>query len=186
MTDESTTPQEEHQGQTEEVEQNSLEERIEQLEKECEEFKSLALRKQADFENYQKRAVREQEQQRRYAATGIASDLLEVVDNLERAIEAAQKSGEKGSLVEGVAMVLSQFLDALKRHGVSRMEDLIGKPFDLERHQAVLRQPTDEHPPNSIVAVIKQGYMLHDRVLRPADVSVAALPPKQEAEQEQK
>lgn len=166
-------------------EMTALKQKLEELELERNQFRALAQRSQADFENYQKRAQRDLEQQIRYACSPLALDLLDVLDNLERATSAAQKAGEGGSLVEGVLMVQSQFLDTLRRYGITRMEDLEGSTFDLDRHQALLRQPTADHPPNTIVAVLKQGYMIHDRVLRPADVAVAApVPEEQEAKSE--
>lgn len=155
-------------------ERTALKQQVEELEQDRNQFKALAQRLQADFENYQKRTQREREQERRYAASGFALDLLNAVDNLERAIEAAKSSDDGGSLVEGVSMVVSQILDTLRRQGVTRMEDLIGQPFNPDQHQALLSQPSGEHSPNTIVAVLKQGYMIHERVLRPADVAVAA------------
>jgi molecular chaperone GrpE len=138
-----------------------------------------ALRAKADFENYQKRMQRDLAVERRYAAGLLASDLLGVLDNLERATAAAKKAGETGSLVQGVAMVHTQFLDALRRHGITRME-AEGKPFDPMQHQAVMEQPSADHPPMTVVAVLEPGYQLHDRVLRPARVAVSTAPAKDE------
>ena len=93
-------------------------------------------------------------------------------DNLERAVAAAQQAGETGPLVDGVALVQSQFLDLLKRYGVIPI-DALGKPFDPNMHQAVMQQPAKDQPPNTVVQVIERGFMNQDRVLRPAKVVVS-------------
>jgi molecular chaperone GrpE len=154
----------------------ALRERTAALEKERDEFRTLLQRTRADFENYQKRAQREASQERRYWHGPLALDLLPILDNFERAVAAARQAGETGPLVQGVAMVQSQILDALRRHGITRIEAQ-GQPFDPNLHQAVMQQPTRAQPPNTVVQVLEQGFMLHDRVLRPARVVVAVAPP---------
>jgi molecular chaperone GrpE len=149
-----------------------LRSRAAQAERERDQFRALAQHTRADFENYQKRAQRDLAQERRYAQTPLATDLLAAMDNLERAMEAARQAGETGPLVQGVAMVHAQLLDSLRRHGVSRIEAL-GRPFDPNLHQAVMQQPSAEYPPNTVVQVLEQGYTIHDRVLRPARVAVS-------------
>jgi molecular chaperone GrpE len=139
-------------------------------------YLDLAQRTRADFENYQKRMQRDLAVERRYAQAPLAADLLAVLDNLERATAAAQQAGEKGPLVQGVAMVHSQMLDVLRRHGVTRM-NAQGQPFDPNLHQAVMEQPTDEYPPMTVIQVLEHGYTIHDRVLRPARVVVSKAPP---------
>src|SRR5205814_7266097 len=108
-----------------------------------------------------------------------ALGLLPVLDNLERATVAAKQANETGPLVQGVAMVLTQLRDLLRRHGITPIEAL-GQSFNPNLHQAVLQQPTKEHPPFTVVNVLEQGYTLHDRVLRPASVAVAVAPPEEE------
>jgi molecular chaperone GrpE len=139
---------------------------------ERDQFLSLLQRTRADFENYQKRNQKEREQERRYFVSGLAGDLLPVIDNLERATAAAKQAGEQGPLVQGVGLVQSQFLDILKRHGVTRIE-AEGKPFDPNLHQAVMQQAAPGKPPSTVVQVLEQGYTIHDRVLRPAKVAVS-------------
>jgi molecular chaperone GrpE len=95
-----------------------------------------------------------------------------VLDNLERATAAARQAGETGPLVEGVAMVLNQLLDLLRRHGITRI-DALGQPFDPNLHQAVMQQPSPDQPANTVLQVAEHGYLIHDRVLRPASVIVA-------------
>jgi molecular chaperone GrpE len=142
-------------------------------EQERDEYKDKYLRARADFDNYQKRTSREMAQERRYAHAGLAQDLLPVLDNFDRATEAARQAGETGPLVQGVALVRSQILDLLRRHGITPI-DAAGKPFDPNLHEAVMQKPTAEQPPNSVVQVLEQGFMVHDRVLRPAKVIVSA------------
>jgi molecular chaperone GrpE len=156
---------------------DALRARVQAAEQERDQYLDLATRTRADFENYQKRMQRDLATERRFAQVPLASDLLGALDNLERATAAAEKAGEKGPLVQGVAMVHSQLLDVLRRHGVTRMEAL-GQPFDPNLHQAVLQQPSKEHPPMTVVQVLEPGYLIHDRVLRPARVAVSTAPPE--------
>lgn len=151
-----------------------LEARVRQLEKEREEFLNLAKSRQAEFENYQKRQSREMQQEKKYAQEPLARDLLPPIDNLQRAVQAA--TGEaKSPLAQGVAMVLQQIIEVLKRHGVKPVEAL-HQSFDANHHQAVNQVPTSDHPPMTVVQVHQGGYILHDRVLRPASVGVSVSP----------
>jgi molecular chaperone GrpE len=135
-------------------------------------FKDLAQRTRAEFENYQKRNQREREQERLYMAGEFVREILPVLDNLERATAAARQAGEKGPLVQGVGLVHQQFLDLLKRHGVTPI-DAEGKPFDAGLHQALAQQPTADKPANTVLQVVEQGYLHQGRVLRPAKVLVS-------------
>jgi molecular chaperone GrpE len=139
---------------------------------ERDQYLTLLQRTQADFENYQKRNQRERDQERRFAHFGLARELLTVLDNLERATAAAQQAKESGPLVQGVAMVQNQLLELMRRHGITPIEAL-GKPFDPNLHQAVMQEPTDTAPPNTVTKVLERGFMIHDRVLRPAHVVVS-------------
>src|SRR5262249_25081932 len=121
---------------------------------ERDQFYDLAARKQAEFENYQKRMQRERETERKYAFGPLALDLLPIFDNLDRAVSAAKQAGDAGPLVQGVAMVVTQFLDLLKRYGITRI-DAEGKLFDPNLHQAVMQKPAADVPPNTIVQVIE-------------------------------
>jgi molecular chaperone GrpE len=150
----------------------ALKERAATLEQERNDFRNLLQHTRADFENYQKRAQRDLAQERRYAHGPLAHDLLPIFDNFERALEAARQAGETGPLVQGVTMVQSQILDILKRHGITRIEAL-GQPFDPNLHEAVSQQPSDQKP-NTVLQVLENGFMIHDRVLRPARVIVSA------------
>jgi molecular chaperone GrpE len=140
---------------------------------ERDQYLELAARTKAEFENYQKRNQRDRELDRKYAFGPLALDLLPLLDNLDRAVFAAKQAGETGPLVQGVAMVQAQFLDLLKKNGITRI-DCAGKPFDPNLHQAVVQKPTNDVEPNIVVQVIEQGFMNQDRVLRPAKVIVSA------------
>ena len=139
---------------------------------ERDQYLDLAARTRAEFENYQKRMQREREQERKYAFGPLAESLLPILDNLDRALQAGKQAGETGPLVQGVAMVQVQFLELLKRNGITRI-DSEGKPFDPNLHQAVMQKPVADVEPNTIVQVIEQGFLNQDRVLRPAKVVVS-------------
>lgn len=140
---------------------------------ERDQFLDLLQRTKAEFENYQKRAQKDREQERRYMYGPLVFDFLPVLDNLERAVVAAKQAGETGPLVQGVALVQNQFLELLKRYGITRI-DALGKPFDPNIHQAVMQQPNPQQPANTVLQVLEQGFMNQDRVLRPAKVIVSA------------
>jgi molecular chaperone GrpE len=152
---------------------------------ERDQFLTLLQRTQADFDNYQKRNQREREQERRYGPGILALDLLPVLDNFNRAVDAARKANESGPLMQGVGMIQGQLLDVLKRHGITPIEAQ-GQPFDPNLHQAVMQQPSDTLPPNSVASVLEQGFMIHDRVLRPARVGVTVAPAGKEVAAEGK
>jgi molecular chaperone GrpE len=157
------------------AELESLRMQLRAAEQARDDYLKLARQIQADFVDYQKRNARDLATERRYAQIPLAADLLPVLDNLERALDAAQKAGDNGPLAQGVAMVQTQLLDILRRHGVSRLE-AAGQPFDAEFHKAVMQQPTTEQPPQTVLQVLEPGYMFHERLLRPASVIVAVAP----------
>jgi molecular chaperone GrpE len=153
----------------------ALRARASELERERDQFLELLQRTRADFENYQKRVQRDLQQERRYADGALALELLPAIDSLERAFEEARKRDDNDPLAKGVGMVLAQLYAALRGRHIIRMEPLLA-PFDPNYHQAVMQEPTGEHPPNSVLRILQPGYMIHDRVLRPASVVVAAPP----------
>ena len=158
---------------------DALKERAASLEQERDDFRNLLQHTRADFENYQKRAQRDIANERRYAHGPLALDLLPIFDNFERALAAAKQAGETGPLVQGVALIQNQVLDILKRHGITLIEAK-GKPFDPNLHQAVMQQPSKE-PPHTVLDVLENGFMIHDRVLRPARVIVSAPAPAEKS-----
>jgi len=130
------------------------------------------LRHAAELENYKKRSVRERDDAARYANEMLLKDLLPVVDNLERAVAHASGGGNGKPLVEGVEMVLRSLLDTLAKHGVSQMI-AVGQSFDPAKHEAIAQVESEDHEPNSVVEELHKGYLLRERLLRPALVSVA-------------
>jgi molecular chaperone GrpE len=146
----------------------------------------LYLRAMADLENYRKRAQREREETIRFANENILRELLPVLDNLERAVEHAGKEGSgTNGLLQGVEMTLGQFSKILEKSGIVPVA-ATGLPLDTTRHEAVGQVETKEFAPNTVVQILQKGYLLNDRLLRPAMVLVAKTPPKQEEEVELK
>jgi molecular chaperone GrpE len=148
-------------------------ENLRQRADERDKYLDLLQRTQADFDNYQKRNRRELELERKYALTPLARDLLPVLDNFERALAAVS---EENSLTQGVRMVRSQLLDILRRHHIVPIE-CQGHPFDPNKHEAMMEEPTADQPPGTVLRVLEPGFLYHDRVLRPAKVVVAKAPP---------
>lgn len=145
----------------------------EELKAQLDEARDRALRLQADWENYRKRARRELDEERQYADLKLLTDLLPVLDNMQRAIEAASSTTEGAGLLAGFKLVKQQLDNVLSQHHCVRIEAL-GKPFDPHLHEAVLQQPTTEHAPHTVLGVARDGYLLFDRVIRPAQVIVSA------------
>ena len=146
-----------------------------ELRTQLDEARDRALRLQADWENYRKRARRELDEERRYADLRLLTDLLPVLDNMQRAIESASQTSSGGGLLEGFKLVKQQLDNVLSQHDCKRIEAL-GQPFDPHLHEAVMQQPSAEHAPHTVLGVVRDGYLLHDRVVRPAQVIVAAPP----------
>jgi molecular chaperone GrpE len=153
----------------------SAESEIEKLRTDLEEAGDRLLRAQAELENYRKRARRELDDSLRYAAMPLLRDLLPVIDNLGRALAAAEKSAEKSGLIDGVKLVAQSLEAVLARHDCKRI-DALGKPFDPAFHEAISQQPSADHPPQTVLLVAQDGYTLHDRVVRPAQVIVSTAP----------
>jgi len=149
-------------------------EEIDLLQKERDELKNQVLRIQADFANYQKRARQQAEEVRTYAIGSLAQEVLGSIDNLERAIEALRASANEG-ITSGLDMVQKQLLGILAKYGVEPIAAL-EQPFDPNFHEAIMQQPSAEHPEGTVVAELGKGYKIHDRVLRPSKVAVSVKP----------
>jgi molecular chaperone GrpE len=145
------------------------------LEAELAAAKDAALRAQADAMNMQRRAEQEIEKARKFALERICGDLLSVIDNLERALEAAGENGGNDSLLEGIELTRKGFMDILEKHGVQSVDPL-GEPFDPETAQAMSMVEQPDAEPNSVIAVMQKGYTLNGRLLRPAMVMVSKAP----------
>jgi molecular chaperone GrpE len=131
------------------------------------------LRLQAEMQNLRARTAREIADERRYAALPIVRELLPVIDNIDRAIDAAEKAGEAENLLEGFRLVRQQLATILAQHHCERI-DADGQPFDPHIHEAILQQPSADVPAGHVMMVTQEGYKLHDRVARPAQVIVSS------------
>jgi molecular chaperone GrpE len=147
-----------------------------QAQLERDEFFSQLQRSRAEFANFQKRAKSQADTDRNYAVGSLARDLLEGLDNLERAVEALRASAPAG-IVEGLTMVHKQLLATLAKHGVEPI-DALGQPFDPNQHEALTQQPDAGVPEGTVVAELGKGYRIRDRVLRPSKVAVSIKPAK--------
>lgn len=147
-------------------------------------LKDQLLRALAETENTRRRAAREREETSKYAITGFARDLLTVVDNLRRALDALPEESRKdeslAAFIEGIEMTEREFLAVLERHGIRRIEPL-GERFDHRYHQAMYEIEDAERDPGTVVDVMQAGYLIADRLLRPAMVAVAKAADKSKA-----
>ena len=141
-------------------------------------LKDQLLRALADVENMRRRTEREVETARKYSHTGFARDLVGAIDNLARAIDAAPAADDESigesvnALITGLEMSWTEIQSTMERHGIRRISPL-GEKFDYNFHQAMFEMPHPDHPPGTIVEVVQHGYVLHDRLLRPAMVGVS-------------
>jgi len=136
------------------------------------------LRNAADFENFRRRTLREKEELRLFAKSGVLEDLLPIWDNLALALVAAkQPKADMKTIVGGVDMVLQQFKAALAGHGLTEINP-VGKPFDAHQHEALSHMPSADVPEESVITVVRPGFMLNGRLLRPASVVISSGPAK--------
>jgi molecular chaperone GrpE len=154
------------------AEERSLEQQLVEKSAEAERFHDLYLRERAELENFKKRMQRDKAEALRFANEPLIRDLLPVIDDLERAVEHAEGGGNGQPLVEGVRLVLRRALETLERHGVTRVKAL-GERFDPNRHEALAQIPGGKGAENQVVEQFAAGYLLHDRLLRAAQVSVS-------------
>jgi len=148
---------------------------IEELRRQLDDKQDRLLRALAEADNIKRRTQRDREEYARYANESLIRDLIPVLDNFDRALDAARKAGDSTRLVEGVELIQRELLKVLERAGVTRYSAL-GQRFDPTRHEAVARVISPGSAPNTVVGETASGYLLHDRVLRPAMVSVAVAP----------
>ncbi len=154
----------------------SLEDVIAQLQVDAAEAKDASLRAQADAQNVKRRAEQDVEKARKFALEQFSKELLPVMDNLERALEAAPANEELvRPIAEGVELTLKSFADAMKKFKIE-VVDPLGEPFDPQFHQAMSMVENPEVEPNTVTLVMQKGYILNDRLLRPAMVMVSKAP----------
>jgi molecular chaperone GrpE len=155
---------------------DSLADEIERLQADLEQAKDMAMRAQADAQNVKRRAEQDVEKARKFALERFCSELLPVVDNLERALEAT--AGEDAALApiaEGVELTLKSFVDALRKFQIEPV-DPVGEPFDPQMHQAMSMIENPDAEPNTVLMVMQKGYTLNGRLVRPAMVMVSKAP----------
>jgi molecular chaperone GrpE len=148
---------------------------VEELRRQVADKQDRLLRALAEVDNVKRRTQREREDYVRYANEGLVRDLLPILDNFDRALEAARATQEAAKVVEGIALIQRELLKVLERVGVTRYSAM-GERFDPNRHEATGRVVSANQPPDTVVAELGAGYMLNGRVLRPAQVLVAAAP----------
>ena len=175
--DQSTSPAEESEELDTERDDEQADEHTDTTQREMEELKQekdelydRLLRVQAEYDNFKKRTQKEKESDRKYRSKDLVEELLPVLDNFERALQVEATDETKG-LIDGITMVYNQFQDALKSQGVEVIE-AEGKEFDPNIHHAVMQADEDELDPNIVVEELQKGYMLKDKVVRPAMVKV--------------
>jgi molecular chaperone GrpE len=144
---------------------------LKEKEEEAAQSQDRFVRERAELENFKKRMAREKGESLRFAAEPLIREILPVVDNLERAI--AHEQDSESALIQGVRLVLDSMLEVLERHGVTRI-DARGAQFDPAVHEAMAQVESAEHEPNQVVEQHQIGYRLHERLLRPARVTVNA------------
>lgn len=158
-----------------ETEEITVEEPISALEESSQlasEYLDHLQRLQAEFDNYKKRVDREKKELIEYASAELVSELIDIMENLERGVASAKESDNIDSIVKGMEMVSTQLKDILGSRGLKPIES-VGKKFDPHYHEAMMMIPTDEYPYNTVIEEFQQGYMMNDKVLRYSRVKVS-------------
>ena len=151
---------------------------VDALKAERDELKDRFMRSLADAENIRKRGERDRREAEQYGGSKLAKDLLPVFDNLKRALDAAgeeQRAAAK-ALIEGVELTMRELINVLTRHGVVPITPEVGETFDPQMHQAMFEAPLPGTKAGDIIQVMTEGFLLHDRLLRPAQVGVSSTP----------
>ena len=151
---------------------------VEALRAERDDMRDRFMRALAEAENVRKRAERDRREAEQYGGSRLARDLLPVFDNLARALDAATEESRAaaGPVIEGVELTLRELVSVLGRHGVEPISPEIGERFDPQRHQAMFEAPVPDTRAGDVIQVMTRGFMLHDRLLRPAQVGVSSTP----------
>src|SRR3984893_2729413 len=147
------------------------------LQADLDRFRDLAMRSQADFENYKKRSAREKEEAIKYANTSLLEKLVPIIDNFELGLAAAKSEGEESPIYSGMNLVLKQLNDFMIDNGVEPIE-AVGQTFDPNLHEAIAHEPSREFPEGTVIRQSRRGYRFKDRLLRPSSVVVSSGPAK--------
>ena len=147
------------------------------LKAERDDLKDRYMRALADAENSRKRADRDRREAEMYGSTRLARDLLPVYDNLKRALDAAgeETRQQASALIEGLELTLRELVSVMTKHGVTPISPAIGDAFDAQLHQAMFEAPVPGTKAGQIIQVMTEGFLLHDRLLRPAQVGVSSM-----------
>jgi molecular chaperone GrpE len=156
---------------------DDLKDKLAAAESEIADLKDKYLRALAEAENSRKRMRHQSEETVRFQRESLLRDLLPIIDNLERAVDAARGGGNGKPIVEGVEMVLNSMREFLRAQGVTPLS-AVGQAFDPTRHEAIDTVPSDAHPPNTVVDEVHRGYQIGERILRPARVTVSLPAPE--------
>lgn len=179
------TPERQKETEQEEMEikiEDGAQDRETKLEQEVAEWKDKYLRNMAEFENFRKRSNQEKADWIKLATQKLALDICDVLDNFERALAQAGDEHKEDKLIKGFTMIEQQLRTVLERESIRKI-DALGKEFDPQWHEALAHIPSD-YDENIVAAVIQNGYMIHDKVLRPARVAVSSGPLKAEPEEQ--
>ncbi len=151
------------------------------LRRERDEMQDRLMRALADAENARKRADKDRRDAETYGGSRFVRDILPVYDSLQRALAAAKGASPDGGsdapVIEGIELTLRELVKILERHGVSRIAPEAGAPFDPQHHEAMFEAPVPDIPAGNVIQVMAEGFILHDRLLRPAQVGVSSTPP---------
>ncbi|MEM8693007.1 MAG: nucleotide exchange factor GrpE [Pseudomonadota bacterium] len=159
-----------------EIDDEALE--IDALRAERDDLRDRFMRALADAENSRKRSEKDRREAENYGGSKLARDMLPVYDNLKRALEAAtdEQKEVSGALLEGVELTMRELLNVFKKHGIEVIAPVVGDTFDPQHHQAMFEAPLPGTKSGEIIQVAAEGFMLHDRLLRPAQVGVSSNP----------
>ncbi|GGM07856.1 nucleotide exchange factor GrpE [Pseudooceanicola nanhaiensis] len=150
---------------------------LDALRAERDQLKDRFMRALADAENSRKRADKDRREAENYGGSKLARDMLPVYDNMKRAVEAAGDVGEENAaLIEGIQLTMRELLNVFRKHGIEPISPEVGEKFDPKVHQAMFEAPVPETRAGDIIQVAAEGFMLHDRLLRPAQVGVSSNP----------
>ena len=158
---------------SENMDQSDAEDPTASFQADLDRFRDLAMRTQADFENYKKRAAREKEEGIKYANTSLLERLIPIVDNFELGLSAARSEGEESPIYSGMSLVLKQLNDFLAENSLQPIE-AEGKKFDPKLHEAIAHEPSREVPEGTVIRQTRRGYRFKDRLLRPSSVVVSS------------